>query len=236
MVELDGSDPHQRRQRRRQRIEQQDDACAKCPQRQNQTGNAGHHGDEQSFGQQLPDDAAAAGAQRQTDGDLAIPRKSARQHDVRHVGARRDQNQNESRKDRRQGRQHLERQRVGCRVGLKVRSHVAGGVGLLRHPGHERRERGLRAFSGHVRAKTDADLQPARLRQELGRGKRSVGRERDPDITRELVEPGELGREDAHDGESAAVQIQLAADDRRIAAEQPRPCLMADHDRVAGRA
>ena len=220
MVELDRSDPDQRRQRRRQGVEQQDDTRAQCPQRQDQTGYAGRDGNEHPFGQKLPDHAAAARAQRQTDGDLAIPLERARQHDIRHVGARGNKDQDECREHRRQDRQQFERQLVGRRVWLKFCSRVAGRVDLLGHPGHERRQRRLRALAGHVRPETHADLDPARFRYELRRGERRVGRERDPDVARKFIQPGEFRSEDAHDDERVAIQVELAAEDGRVAAEQ----------------
>ena len=85
------------------------------PRRQREAGRAGQHGDQQPLGQELPDDASAAGAERQAHGDLALPGDGAREHDVRHVGARRDEHEHERGEHRGEDREELERQRVGRR-------------------------------------------------------------------------------------------------------------------------
>ena len=45
-------------------------------------------GEQHALDQQLTDDAAAAGAERETDGDLFLPRRRARDQQARDVGAR----------------------------------------------------------------------------------------------------------------------------------------------------
>ena len=65
-------------------------------------------GDEEAFGQQLTHDAAAAGADGEANADLAVPGVGPRQHDVRRVGAR-------CQEDEAEGSEHRGQERVSAR-------------------------------------------------------------------------------------------------------------------------
>jgi hypothetical protein len=58
-----------------------------------QSKSAARHSHHQPFGQQLAQEARAAGSQRQTDGDFALPSGGPGQHEVGHVGAGDQQHQ-----------------------------------------------------------------------------------------------------------------------------------------------
>jgi hypothetical protein len=58
------------------------------PHRQQQRRAAGRQAQHQRLDRQLADDAAARGADRQTDRDLALPRRGARENQVRDIRAR----------------------------------------------------------------------------------------------------------------------------------------------------
>ena len=57
-----------------------------------------------AFGQQLPDDSAAAGAERTPDGDLALARRAAGEQEVGHIGADDQQHDADRRDQHPQGR------------------------------------------------------------------------------------------------------------------------------------
>jgi hypothetical protein len=63
--------------------------------------------------------------------------------------------------------------------------------------------------------------------------RRPPGRDRHEHVPRQVAEAGERRRQDADDRERPAVEVDLAADGRRVAAEQPRPRLVAQHGRIA---
>ena len=58
------------------------------PERQYQSGRPAHQGEHRAFGQELPDDAAAAGTERATNRYLALPGARSREQKIRHVRAR----------------------------------------------------------------------------------------------------------------------------------------------------
>ena len=61
--------------------------------RQQQAERAAAERQQDALGQQLADDAAAAGAERRADGDLPLPRQRPRQQQVGDVGARDQQHE-----------------------------------------------------------------------------------------------------------------------------------------------
>ena len=84
--------------------------------------SAEHH----ALGQQLADDASAAGAEREADGDLAAALRRAREQQVRDVGARDEQDEDRRRLPQRQDRpralvEHALRQRVDADAVIAVR-------------------------------------------------------------------------------------------------------------------
>ena len=66
----------------------------------------------------------------------------------------------------------------------------------------------------------------------------AVHRERRPQIPRRVVEADEFGSHDADDDELSAVGVDLAAEHRRVTAEEPRPAPVGQHGHglSAGRA
>ena len=91
--------------------------------------NAGAGGREQQrFRQELADDAAAAGAEREPKGDLAPAGGAARQEQVRDVRARGGENQAD------EPHQHAQRPGVpASRVVLPLRAGIGGKRRIVRH-------------------------------------------------------------------------------------------------------
>ena len=96
-------------------------------------------------------------------------------------------------------------------------------------PAQERREDRRRVHGGDARPQPYRDFGFARLaRARPMRGPQRRGRHEH--IPRKVAEADERRRQDADDRVGAAVEIDRAADRRRIAAEQARPCRVAqDH-------
>ena len=91
----ESQDTHVRRGIDRQR---QRTRCHRCqgrarPSRQQQSRNAAGRGEEQRFGERLPDDAHAPGTDGQADRGFPAPRFGARQHQVRDVRTRDDEHE-----------------------------------------------------------------------------------------------------------------------------------------------
>ena len=117
--------------------------------------------DEHRLGQELPDDAPAAGAESGPDGDLAMPDRCARQQQVGHVGACDEQHERDRTHHREQhqldlvGQQPLtQRSRTGSPV------LVLGRIGPGQPGGYER-EVAARLVDGDSRLHPGKDLRPA---------------------------------------------------------------------------
>ena len=61
--------------------------------RQQQADQPARDGEHEAFGQQLPDDAPAAGAEGGAHGHFFLPRERTRQQQVRHIRAGDEQNE-----------------------------------------------------------------------------------------------------------------------------------------------
>src|SRR5436189_2978 len=70
------------RRRRGERLQQTNAAV-----RERDSGDAAGQGDQHAFGERLPDQASAPGAEREPDRDLALPRGRPREEQVRDVDA-----------------------------------------------------------------------------------------------------------------------------------------------------
>ena len=196
---------------------------------ESQRDNACHRGDEESLGQELRHDAAAARAERQAHRDLRPPRGGAGEHDVRDVGAGGEQHDGEGGKDRGQYADELEseRRRRGLReqlarlargdrstTGITAASAAAACSGVLSW-----RRRAITASSRGSVAPNRSCLITAPCIVD-----------RHPEIRRGVVETDELLRHHADDRERLTVQPHRAADHRGVAVEDPGPCLVAEDD------
>ena len=71
--------------------------------REQHRSRAAEHREHDALGEQLTDDASAAGAERRAQGHLAAPRRGPCQQHVGHVGARDEQQQSGQRREHRRG-------------------------------------------------------------------------------------------------------------------------------------
>ena len=72
-----------------------------------QSGRPSHQGEHGAFGQELPDDAAAAGAERAADRHLPLPGARAGEQQVRHVRARDEEHESHGSENDEQTRPHV---------------------------------------------------------------------------------------------------------------------------------
>ncbi len=191
----------------------------------------------EALGEEQPDEPRAAGAERQPDGDLARARASAAQQQPRHVGAGDQQHaQSEDREDDAE----LPLVGVAARADLALGEHVGAAVAVegrvlapeVAGQGGELATRLLLAGVGpqarlHHQLAVVTVVEEALLR--VGR-ERLCHRQRHVEVgPREDLDAGErLGRH-ADDGELAAVEEDLPADDSRVARELPLPEVRPEH-------
>ena len=196
---------------------------------------------QRALGQQLHDQPAAPGAERQADGDLLLPRRRARQQQVRDVGARDQQHQADDRHQQAAGlddvvaeagvdrrlRQRHQRDAAALvlvRVFLfeLARDRLQVGFGLLH------RDARLQP-AGHVEHEPAPVVRLGQLAEEAVRRLR-VGHVRHPQRRRaDRVGALEALRHHADDREGVAVQVDRAADDRRVAAVPLLPLAVPEH-------
>ena len=120
-------------------------------------------GEHQALGEQLPGDAAAAGAEREPDGDLATAGRGAREQQIADVGARQREDQHH-RDD--YGPEH--RRRAGLGVGSELGAGDADAAGRRRRDsgGSAGRARRRRCAPIGARRQPAATLHAARPRLE----------------------------------------------------------------------
>ncbi len=177
----------------------------------------------------LPDEPAAARAERRAHRRLLLAREPLREQQVRHVGAGDEQHEGDRPGEEEQRRpraahdrllEGLDRHRgggvrAGPLRGEPPRHHVHLGAGL-----RERRARPQPAEDAQ-----EAVVAPLLLRAED---------ERDPQLRAGRPERGEPepARHDRRDDVAAPVEREGLADDRRVGAEPARPEGVAQHDLV----
>ena len=81
----------------------------KPPPRQQQTADAARRGKHEAFGEQLPDEARASGAERRPDGKFPLSHRRAGQEQVRHVRARDEEHERDRAGEHQQRRAHARR-------------------------------------------------------------------------------------------------------------------------------
>ena len=215
-----------------------------APRRERQADRAGQRGEHQRLGEELPDDARAAGAEGEPGGDLALARVRSRQQQGGDIQAGQHQDDHEHNQEEAQrplvfvaqvalvaGRGRFEAQRVLTREARLDRRP--------RSIDSDLREDGLRL--GFRFAQGRAGLQPAHDVNPGGKGlvpHRPAFLEhldrphRNRDVVRAArFRPMEPGRLDADDGEGAAVQRHRHADDARARAEAALPVVVVQHGR-----
>ncbi len=185
----------------------------------------------QHLGEVLPDDAPAAGAQRDPDRHFALPERRARDEQVRHVDARDEQHADACAEHRVE-----ERVDLGPERDLRVRQDVGG------HPFVRRRELGLELRGNRPRLRFRLGQRHVRLEQPHHLVRRPVGarlgertdHERDPELL--LERKAERLRHHADDRPVDAAGPHGPADHVRSAAVLLLPQVVAEqHDRRGGR-
>ena len=199
-----------------------------APPREEQTGGAAGEREQRAFGQELPHDLAAAGAERGADRDLAPAIGGAREQQAHDVRARDAEHERDG---ERQDQEHLAD--VADQILVQRNDRDARPLPLavlLFELRGDRRHAGLRLRHG------DAGLQ---LRQDAqddhaARRARRIDPDRAPDVRgddRRL----KSRRHDPGDRRRLPVEENRAADEPGIAVEQPSPQRVADDRRAADR-
>src|SRR5262245_40245196 len=201
------------------------------PPRQRQSGQAAQPGEQQTLGQQLPDDATAIRAQRSAHGNFPPPPRGARQQQVGNVRAG-DQEHHPDRAEQHEQRQtnlarelRAQRNQIHPPAGVEIRV-------LLLYPAVNSAHLGLRLLQteagfdpSHRHGATSAPRAilfvnlPGRPYLRLLGGQRAG-----------ITAPVEARRHHADHRGFIAAQDQFAPDDLRVAAEPPLPQSEVDHD------
>ena len=198
-------------------------------------------GEDQAFGEQLADEAAAAASDREPHADFAVTPCAARHEQVGEVGAGNQQHEHRDRHHDLKGR-HVSESNPGVDAGAGRGQHDAvlrdvvlddpfGFQQALKH----RRHHGLRLLA------IDARLHPRDLGGEGAAAALEVvrdaeGNQRHPRVgSRADALAGETGRRHADHEAPAAVQQERPADHAGIASELAVPERIAQHDHRAHR-
>ncbi len=184
-------------------------------------------GEGQALGDQLPDDAAAAGAECGACRQLRLALPAARQDEVRDVGAR-DQQQERHRaeqQEHRRARDHAERR--GDRLGEHPPRLFEGGI-LRVEPFLDGAQFLVRALEGGLRRQPSEDGGPVTGACGAPRARRQHGRHEEAVV----AEQPRLARQHPHDRPRHVVEHQRAAEDARVAAEARLPELLGEHHHV----
>ena len=181
-----------------------------------------HDREQHALSEKLPNQAAAARADRRADGDLPLPHRRARQQQARDVGAGDDQ-QKRRRAEQREERRPEDADDLG-RERNRTRGVVAVG-GWIFNPEalRQRAQLVVRSLDGDTRFQPGDRLHEMGAAAVLG----DVPRDAMPDVG--PVRIRKPLRHHADDGEQRAVERDRLADNRRVAAETFAPQAMADH-------
>ncbi len=184
--------------------------------------------DDRRLGQQLPDDAQAAGAKRRANRDLAMADRRAREQQVGDVRARDHQHE----RHRAHHRQDHELDLLGNHPVSQRPDHGAPALVLVRIGGRETANHaahiGRRLLDRHAGLHPREHLQGAHI----AGGRLEVRRQRHPEALR--LREHELRRHDADDRVGKSVDGDRPADDRAIAVVAQLPHLVAEHDDAFG--
>ncbi len=201
--------------------------------------------EDHAFHQELTADAAQGSAERRLDGDLAQPPDTAREEQVRDVGARHQQHERDGAEQHEQRRPDRSEHHVGQELDVHAAIGVLGVRALELGCHHAQFLLG----GGCRRVRREASDHEERVRRT---GQLPwIGAERQPDIdTRippireaasvdacgEHLREAEVGavRNDADDRGRTIVDPEHRTHDSGIAVEQPRPEALADDDRLGG--
>ena len=224
--------------------EKQDEKAAQPPGHEQANGRADDR-EEQAFGEHLTDDPPPRGSDCQADADLALARRRPREHEVRQVGARDEQDEpRDAEQDPQRSRIRLAQ--VGhagaggidleekCEIRTRILGDVARGKCLL----EDRRRNGLELclcpLARPVRLQPAEDrqkplvttIQPGPLAAKYG-----IGADRERDVERTADLDAEKSRRcDANDVEAVAVDQDRALEHAGIAAVfAPPECIAQNY-------
>ena len=208
-------------------LPQREDACLRNGESEPRTGERKHH----AFGEELANEPATAGAERDADRQLVPPRQRTREQQAGDVGARDQQDEggraHQGEEPRAGGAGHSRPNRHQTRVDAAERSrdfalqcaHHAIDVVLRRTQRQGRRDAGEDPDRPHVRV------------SRVTRKARDVPRN---DRVRALVRRhAEAWRHHADHGPLAARHLDRAADDRGVGGEATPPDAVEQHDHAA---
>ena len=195
------------------------------------TGRPREDGDHGTFDQELSDDAASRGPERQPYADLLAARDATREQDRRHVGAG-EQEQEQGDGDEHAGESEDAAANHGMDAALCFGEHreanalIGVGVGVL-EPAREHVERGPRLL--------EADAGPQAAHREVASGptllpRAAVPGQRQPEVREESeVRALKILGSDAYDREGTPVESEGLAQDTEATAEPSLPQPVADH-------
>ena len=194
-----------------------------------QAQDSPRHREQGAFGDELAQQSAAAGSERGPHGQLLVPPRQARHHQVGHVGAGDEQHTGDGAQEHEEGRPRgahqlfAQRKQGGpvaglLRVGLRV-----GETQTVRHRGHL----GGRALQGHAALHPSEGQKHPRLPVLHHRRPRAerAGHRGHEDVV--FARVARQGRQDADQGMYAVVHVELAAHHARVGAEMLLPELVA---------
>jgi hypothetical protein len=194
--------------------------------------------EEHALGEELPDDAPPARAEREADRDLAAPPDRAGEEQVRDVHRRDEQHDPRDREHSGGEAEDVAPVRPGAdhRAPVRHRDHPV--LVLLRvllgQRAHDGVQRRLRLLARRPRREARHDVEPpraARLEEVVLRHDGPLHGHRDEEVAGALeVRAREALRRDADHGERAPVDGHRAPDDARVGAEALAPQPVAEHD------
>ncbi len=218
------------------------------PDGEDEAGGAAGEGEEKAFDEKLADDAAAAGAEREADGDFLFARGGAGDEEAGDVGAGDEEDAG--------GEEHQDPEGLGealteigaalgagegvddafDEVGALVSGGVAEGGFLHFHFEHGMEiglEGGFRLLDGDagLEAAEGVDPTPAAVLEAVPeRGHPFLHHDGDPDLGNlAKLDAVEAGLGDADDGVAVAVEDDALADDGGVGGEAGFPEIKADH-------
>ena len=202
------------------------------PEGEDTAHDASDQSEEEAFGQELTNQAAAARAERETHADLAAPGGAATEQEAGDVGAADEQHETgDDRHQADEGKERRERLRHAAEAADAVdaedfaQREPRGGVGILRREPLADDERcRLRLFRAHAGPEPRDDLErvPAAILQHAP-GLRGI--DRHPELAHESrrARPAKSARHHADDFERLASELDRPTDDRRIAPKARAP-------------
>jgi hypothetical protein len=187
---------------------------------------------ERTLGNHLPQDPKASRTQRAPERHLPTPLARAHEHQVGHVRAGEQEEQRDRPEQDEQRRANLADQKVSER--LDPRTHPRIGIReVALEPLHDHLELGVRLPERHPRRQPSDGADEVRTPEPRLLPRGPVPTDRIPELDLRVRKAEALGR-DAHDLVRPRTELQRAADDLGICAEEAHPEVVAQDDDVVG--